>query len=37
MNKVTGDSHPVNEKQWETELEDFMNHKQEMDWTVVGA
>ena len=36
VNKVTGDIHPANEEQRETELEEYMNYEPEMDWTMVG-
>ena len=35
VNKVTEDSHPVNEEQWETEIEEYVNDEPEMDWTMV--
>ena len=32
---MTEDLHPVNEEQWEAELEEFMTDEPEMEWTMV--
>ena len=35
VNRVEKELHPVNEEQWEMEVEDFLNDEQDAEWTMV--